>query len=213
VKNVHLTVALTALAVIVAGSNVLLWMKIIEVDSKLEDRYSVRPRPAYVAKAAAPIDALMCARADWCGVDFTRLAAHPEVLVGKRIFILGYLSVDHGVVSLFASEEDYVRMEAGRSLEIGGNRRNLSALVEAHGNKYVWIEGTYEFPHVGRGRSARLGSLIPPIVAREFQARSLEQGADDILVRVRYPDESNGTEAEPEGTEGLKKKEEIKPLP
>lgn len=188
-RNVHLTAALAALALIVVGTGAFLWMKINEVDAKASGGHL---EFAHIKKSA-PMDAFMCARVDWCGVDFTRLAAHPEVLVGKRVFILGYLSVDRGVVSLFASEEDYLRMEEGRSLEIGGNRRELSALVEAHGNKYVRIEGTYEFPPIGRGRSARLGALVPPIMVREFHARSIDQGVDDILVRVRYPDEPQGS--------------------
>lgn len=185
-KNSHLTVALAVLALMFVGVFIVLWSRISEIDGNSSHVRAASLESSDIERKKFPIEDFMCPRANWCAADFTRLAAHPEALVGKRIFILGYLAVDGGVVSLFASEEDYLRMEEGRSLEIGGNRSDLSALFEAHGNRYVRIEGTYEFPPVGRGRSARLGVLEPPIVARAFHPRARTQGVDEILVRIRY---------------------------
>lgn len=198
-KNVHLAAAIACLAIVVGISDALLWMMISGVGGKANQEDSVEGYTIARHEADTSTDSFMCARADWCGVDFTRLAAHPETLVGKRVFILGYLAVDSGIVSLFASEEDYARMESGRSLEIGGNRRDLTALVKAHRNSYVRIEGGYVFPRTGRGRSGRLGTLMPPLVVREVHARLSEQAADDILVRLGYPD---GIEEDPRKLRG-----------
>jgi hypothetical protein len=188
-KSRFITGAFIVLSALVVGACFVLDAKISKLNNKIDDENSKRLSVDFVQEAALT-EKFMCARADWCEVDFTRLAAHPEVLIGKRVFILGYLGIDHGVVSLFATQDDFLRMQSGRSLEIAGSRRDLSALVETHGNQYVRIEGTYQFPPLGRGRSGRLGTLVPPLIAREFHARSSEQAMDDISVRVQYPNEN-----------------------
>ena len=180
---------LLAVVVIVAiASNILLWHDLAELRTHAKDQPSSRERAGN--KENLWLDNFMCPRANWCGVDFTRLAAHPRTVSGKRLFILGYLAVDGGIVSLFARKEDYIRLEYGRSLEVGGDRHDLVALIQAHGNSYVRLEGTYRLPELGPSRSGRLGTLEPPIEAFEFQPRAFEQGPEDIGVRVRYLDES-----------------------
>jgi hypothetical protein len=122
---------------------------------------------------------------DWCRLDFTRLAVHGDAVKGKRIFVLGFLVVDGGDVSLYANAEDYSRMERGRSLEIRSSRNELERLVSSQGYKYVRIEGTFN-KDAETIKAGRLGVLEPPFTVRPVLPRLGKEDASDIAVNLRY---------------------------
>lgn len=122
----------------------------------------------------------------WCAFDFTRLAIYSDRLQGARVYILGYIAVDSGVVTLYETEGDYLRGERGRSIEIRATRQELSSLVEKYGYSYARIEGTFQVDR-STNKDARLGMLRPPfVIVPTIEHPQKREGVNDISVHAEY---------------------------
>src|SRR5690554_3839988 len=95
-------------------------------------------------------------RVEFCPTDFTRLAAHPLAANGKEIWIVGYLAVDGGQVALFATEEDYMDMQYGRSVRVLGSREQLEEIFSEFGYKKVRLRGEFRANTFNDPRNDRL---------------------------------------------------------
>lgn len=124
-------------------------------------------------------------RKRFCPTDFTRLAAAPAAADGKEIWILGYLGIDGGQVALFASEEDFLNMEYGRSIGVQGTRVQLESLFNDFGYKKTRLKGMFRANSYDDPRNDRLGELFPPVTGRLVEQRNSLEGAQDIKVDVR----------------------------
>lgn len=122
----------------------------------------------------------------WCAFDFTRLAIYSDRLQGARVYLLGYIAVDSGVVTLYETEGDYLRGERGHSIEIRAARQELSSLVEKYGYSYARVEGTFQVDR-NTNKEARLGMLRPPFVVIPVDEHPQKrEGVDDIAVHAEY---------------------------
>ena len=82
-------------------------------------------------------------RQDFCPTDFERLAVSPISADGKKVWILGYLAIDNGQVVIFATEEDFLDLQYGRSISVHGTREQLVKLFSEFGYKKVRISGQF----------------------------------------------------------------------
>lgn len=123
-------------------------------------------------------------RKKFCPTDFTRLAAAPFAAEGKEIWILGYLGIDGGQVALFASEEDFLNMEYGRSIQVQGTRAQLESLINEFGYKKTRLKGIFRANSYDDPGNDRLGELLPPVTGRLVEQRNSLEGVQDIKVDV-----------------------------
>ncbi|MEN5118214.1 hypothetical protein ABE488_12920 [Luteimonas sp. TWI662] len=124
-------------------------------------------------------------RAEFCPTDFIRLASYPLAADGKEIWIIGYLAVDGGQVALFASEEDYLDMQYGRSIRVLGTREQLEGILSEFGYKKVRLRGRFRANSFDSIKNDRLGDLLSPVTGRVVSPRSGMEGIQDIRVDVR----------------------------
>lgn len=121
----------------------------------------------------------------WCHLDFTRLEVLSNEVHAASIWILGYMAIDNGVLTLYENEDAYLRAQNERSIEIRGTRSELEDLFKKHGYKYVRIEGKF-----GAGpesqRSSKIGVLHSPFRVVDVPIRSRREGVNDISVHVSY---------------------------
>lgn len=123
---------------------------------------------------------------NWCALDFTRLAAHPMTIQGKKLFVLGYVAIDRGNLVLYATESDYALGENGRSLQVMGRRAELEELFAEYGNRYVRIEGTFDSTLSSVQHAGRIGALHPPFHTAPWEARTQREGIDNLAVHISY---------------------------
>jgi len=123
-------------------------------------------------------------RMDFCPTDFIRLAVDPLAADGKEVWIIGYLAVDGGQVVLFASEEDFLDMQHGRSIRLVGSREQLEGVVSEFGYKKVRLGGKFRANDYADPKNDRLGDLLPPVTGRIVLPRSEKEGVQDIRVDV-----------------------------
>jgi hypothetical protein len=124
-------------------------------------------------------------RMEFCPTDFTRLATYPIAADGKEVWILGYLAIDGGHVVLFATEEDYLDMQYGKSIRVLGSREQLEEIFTELGYRKVRLKGKFRANSFDDPRNDRLGELLSPVIGQPVFARSDMEGVRDIRVDVR----------------------------
>lgn len=124
-------------------------------------------------------------RMEFCPTDFIRLAAYPSAADGKEVWILGYLAVDGGQVALFATEDDYLDMQYGRSVRVLGSREQLEEVVAEFGYKKVRLRGKFRANSYDDPKNDRLGDLLSPVAGKLVLPRSEMEGVQDIRVDIR----------------------------
>lgn len=125
-------------------------------------------------------------RANFCPTDFTRLAVLPSAADGKEIWILGYLAIDGGQVALFATEDDYLEMQYGRSIRVQGGREQLVDLFTRFGYKKVRLRGKFRSNSFDDSNNDRLGEILPPISGKLVVRRGVTEEAKDIGVDLDF---------------------------
>lgn len=130
---------------------------------------------------AGHVCGLSMARDQYCPTDFVRLASSPLAADGKELWILGYLAVDDGQVALFASEQDYLYMQHGRSVRLRGTRDQLVHIFSKYGNRMVRLGGVRANDY-NMEENDRLGDLLWPITIKAALPREYVGGVDDIRV-------------------------------
>ena len=127
-----------------------------------------------------------------CIVSFSSVQVLPQSFDGKRIILVGYLSLRYGVPMLYATREDYLNDVATSAIAVVGPYEELAPLFKAHGNGYVRLEARVQLADSKR-RVAWVGELGPP-----FQASTPEpppaQDVDDLLVPVEFMPPPSGQE-------------------
>lgn len=166
---------------------VLLWAQISELSYGEKPAYHRSAAPKSSSESSSQ-NTPLCSRrggANWCNLDFVQIAVHNRALRGNRVYTLGYLAIDNGVVTLFASEQDYLNMANGRSLEVRGGLVELKKLFSDFGYSQVRLEGTFDQDADSR-RAGRLGLLHPPFKVVPLRPRIAKEGAADISVHIGY---------------------------
>lgn len=123
-------------------------------------------------------------RAKYCPTDFVRLGSSPRAADGKEVWILGYLAIDNRQLVLFATEEDYLDMQYGRSIRLRGTREQLARIFSEFGNKKVRLGGVFRANHYDDPGNDRLGDLMWPISGSVASPREDLGGIDDIGVDI-----------------------------
>lgn len=118
-----------------------------------------------------------------CEVIGSDFSAAADRLHGRLVRVPGYLAVDGGVASLYPSESDYLHRINNHSLVLRAPLDVQRRLIDAFGNRYVRLVGTYLAVDEASTRTGRIGALrvekaeaIPPRQDRESSV--------DILVNV-----------------------------
>lgn len=125
-----------------------------------------------------------------CIVSFSSVELMPQSFDGKRVILVGYLSLRYGVPMLYATREDYLNDVATSAIAVVGSYEELAPLFKAYGNGYVRLEARFQLAD-SKKRVAWAGELAPP-----FEASTPEpppaQNIDDLLVPVEFMPSSAG---------------------
>lgn len=155
---------------------------------------TVKESPRYRVDEVSHVCAKRSRLRDWCSTDFVELKIYRSALQGRKVYILGYLAIDDGTLTLYQDEMAYLNTSNGMSLEIRGSLSQLKDIFSRFGYGYVRIEGTFD---QGLGSvSDRIGILHPPFRIVPVRGRALKETVNDIGAHVSYLDPNEARKGE-----------------
>lgn len=93
-----------------------------------------------------------------CRTSFYRVAAKPEAYHGRVISIVGFLVIDNGELTMYASMDDYDYMASGASITLLVPNEEITALVRNKLYGYVMAFGHFDASSLNPDRP-RLGAM------------------------------------------------------
>ena len=123
-----------------------------------------------------------------CDISFARLIAQPEAYHGRVVSIVGFLAIDNGDLTLYASEGDYERQVDGASVRVLVPDPIGARSIQEKLYGYVDVDGFFDAnaftsDHPRLGEITAIGGLGTmtrrPVREREIYIHVEDLGLDD----------------------------------